>query len=66
MPSLREECLRQALGLYIREKYPELSGYNDSDFRIDAICERDGIDGVRLLRRREPSERAPRKKPRWR
>lgn len=50
---------------YIHEKYPDLTGYNDADFRIDVVCGRDGVDRVRLLRRREPSQRAPRKKPRW-
>lgn len=51
-------------GRYIRDKYPELSGYGDSDLRVDTVCERDGVDRVRLFRRQEPSERAPRKKPR--
>lgn len=50
---------------YIREKYPELSGYGDSGFRVDTVCERDGVDRVHLFRRQEPIERAPRRKPRW-
>lgn len=52
-------------GRYLRERYPDLTQYGDDDFKVDVVCGRDGVDRVRLLRRREPSPRAPRKKPRW-
>ena len=49
---------------YLHERYPDLIGYSDEDFRIDVVCGRDGVDRVRLFKRREPKERPPRKKPR--
>lgn len=51
-------------GRYLWERYPDLSGYRDGDFRIEAFCGRDGVDRVRLSRRTEPTERPPRKKRR--
>ncbi len=51
-------------GSYLRAKYPELREYRDADFRVGTICGRDGVTRIRLLRLQNPSERAPRKKPR--
>ena len=51
-------------GRYVRERHPDLGGYRDEDFRVDVVCGRDGVDRVRLLKRRVLSERPRRKKPR--
>lgn len=49
---------------YLREQHPDLREYCDDDLRIDVVCGRDGVDRVRLMKRRVPTERPPRKKPR--
>lgn len=49
---------------YLRERFPDLRDYRDEDLRFDAVCGRDGVDRVRLMKRQEPSVRSSRKKPR--
>lgn len=49
---------------YLRERHPDLREYRDEDFRIDVVYGRDGVDRVVLMKRRAPSDRTPRKKPR--
>lgn len=51
-------------GRYLRERYPDLRAYSEDDLRIDVVCGRDGVDRVVLMKRRVPSERMPKKKPR--
>lgn len=59
------DARRPDLVRYLREKYPELEGYRDEDIRVDVVCARDGVDRKRVLKWREPSRRAAKRKPRW-